>query len=106
MWLHVATLYIMKSVGLRELKNRLGVYMRYVRDGEAVAITDRGKVIAELTPPKSASLSALETLARRGEITLAKPLNKRERASVYARLPHSLRGMTAQDLLDADRSEH
>jgi len=38
----------MKSVGLRELKNRLSEYVREVRSGEGVLVTDRGEVVAEL----------------------------------------------------------
>ena len=41
----------MKTVGLRELKNSLSKYVRHIRKGETIAITDRGEVVAELTPP-------------------------------------------------------
>src|SRR4029453_3558538 len=41
----------MKTVGVRELKNRLSEYIRHVRAGESVLVTDRGEVVAELTPP-------------------------------------------------------
>ena len=35
-------------VGTKELKNRLSYYLRRVRQGEAVEVTDRGSVVAEL----------------------------------------------------------
>ena len=38
----------MRAVGVRELKNRLSEYLRLVRAGERVLVTDRGQVIAEL----------------------------------------------------------
>ncbi len=41
----------MKAVGVRELRNRLSEYLRAVKQGEQVLITDRGQVIAELRPP-------------------------------------------------------
>ena len=41
----------MKSVGLRELKNRLSEYVREVRSGEDVVVTDRGEVVAQIIPP-------------------------------------------------------
>jgi len=41
----------MKAVGLRELENRLSEYIREVRAGESVLVTDRGEVVAELGPP-------------------------------------------------------
>ena len=42
---------MMKTVGVRELKDRLSEYLRRVRAGEGVLVTDRGEVIAELAPP-------------------------------------------------------
>ncbi len=36
------------QVGTKELKNRLSRYLRRVRAGEVVRVTDRGKVVAEL----------------------------------------------------------
>ena len=38
----------MRTVGSRELKNRLGRYLGIVRKGESVLITDRGKPVARL----------------------------------------------------------
>jgi prevent-host-death family protein len=40
----------MRVVGIRELKNRLSEYVRAVQAGEAVLVTDRGRVVAELRP--------------------------------------------------------
>ena len=39
-----------KTVGARELKTRLGTYLRRVRAGETLIITDRGEPAAELRP--------------------------------------------------------
>ena len=44
---------MMISVGIRELKNNLSRYLRKVEAGERVAVTDRGRVIAELGKPVS-----------------------------------------------------
>jgi prevent-host-death family protein len=41
----------MKTVELRELQNRLSHYVRQVRSGEGVLVTDRGEIVAELLPP-------------------------------------------------------
>src|SRR5438477_11163291 len=63
----------MKTVGIRELKNRLSSYLREVRAGRTVAITDRGRVVAELTPPRTnGRQDAFAELVRRGSITLRK----------------------------------
>jgi len=33
----------MKTVGIRELKNRFSEYLRQVRSGESLLVTDRGE---------------------------------------------------------------
>jgi prevent-host-death family protein len=43
----------MKTVGSRELKNRLGRYLGRVRNGETFVVTDRGKPVARLVPTSS-----------------------------------------------------
>lgn len=45
-------IYGMKTVGIKELKNKLSEYVRLAKVGEVVAITDRGHVVAELRAPK------------------------------------------------------
>ena len=41
----------MKSVGIKVLKDNLSKYLRMVRDGEIVLVTDRDEVIAEIQSP-------------------------------------------------------
>src|SRR5690606_20017577 len=41
----------MKVVGIKELKNKLSEYLRLVKAGEVVLISDRGDVVAELRAP-------------------------------------------------------
>ena len=41
----------MRTVGVKNLKNRLSEYLRIVGTGEVVLVTDRDRVVAELTPP-------------------------------------------------------
>src|SRR5262245_49266197 len=95
----------MKTVGVRELKNRLSEYLRQVRAGESVLVTDRGEVVAELTSPGRESVdssvpSALVALARRGLVTLGVPGESR----VYPPLPRTRRRRrTAAQLLDEER---
>ena len=40
----------MKRIGARELKTRLGTYLRLVQEGLTIVVTDRGEPIAELRP--------------------------------------------------------
>jgi antitoxin (DNA-binding transcriptional repressor) of toxin-antitoxin stability system len=94
----------MKTVGVRELKNRLSEYLREVRRGEHVLVTDRGEVIGELSPPgqgaSDASVPAgLLALAKRGMLTLGSPGD-----GSYAALPRSRRGKySTAEMLDAER---
>lgn len=65
----------MKSVGVKRLKARLSEYIRLVRTGETVLITDRDEVVAELRPahrqgPVRRSVEErLQALAEAGELT-------------------------------------
>ena len=94
-----------KTVGVRELKNRLSEYIRQVRSGESVLVTDRGEVVAELTAPGHGATDAsvpagLLALARRGLATLGTPGD----ASLYPALPRTRRRRkTARQLLDEER---
>lgn len=96
----------MKTVGIRELKNRLSEYLRDVRSGEGVLVTDRGRVVAELTPPGQEAAhpdlpSGLLALAKRGLVTLAEDGTHRRR---YPRLARASRPhLTAADLLEQER---
>lgn len=72
-------------VGSRELKTRLGTYLRLVRNGATVVVTERGTPIAELRPLNLGSHdldSALGELVARGvlggEIRQRPPLGEFE----------------------------
>ena len=61
----------MRTIGIRELKNRLSEVVRTVKGGEHVLVTDRGTVVAELVPPGRAGAdptipAGLARLAERG----------------------------------------
>ena len=58
----------MTMVGIRELKIHLSKYLRKVKNGEAVAISEHGKEIALITPSRSTSgRSGLWELVRQGK---------------------------------------
>ncbi len=57
----------MITVGVRELKNKLSHYLRGVKAGRLVEITERGESIAMLVPPKQSSAAQIaEVLSRKG----------------------------------------
>jgi prevent-host-death family protein len=54
----------MRSVGLKELRDKLGEYVRLATAGETVLVTDRGHVVAEIVPPQRRGLAEDEFLAK------------------------------------------
>lgn len=65
----------MITVGSRELKNRLGKYLRQVREGTTIVVTDRGRPVAELRPVPEAKTdleARLRVLEAKGVITRGK----------------------------------
>ena len=58
------------TVGIRELRNNLRTYLQRAKNGEEVAITDRGKVIARIVPLEHRSKR--DELIARGIITPAR----------------------------------
>ena len=81
------------KVGTKQLKNQLSEYLRRVRRGAVVHVTDRGKVVAEIRPApagKNREDAILNELAAEGLVTRGKgiagdfspvPLGKRALAS-------------------------
>src|SRR5439155_10289320 len=61
-----------RKIGARELKTRLGRYLRAVRDGETIVVTERGEAVAELRPLPRAQTdldARLAELAQTGSLT-------------------------------------
>ncbi len=65
---------VIKSVGIRELKTHLSKYLRNVKNGGEVIISERGRVVARIVPANKRSKSPLETillkLSEEGKIIL------------------------------------
>lgn len=96
----------MKAVGIRELKNRLSEYVRLVRAGEEILVTDRGVVVAELRPPQQDAATAglhpgLARLARQERLRPG-GANSPE---LYPRFERMTPVGTAPRLLDEERGE-
>jgi len=97
----------MKQVGIRELKDRFSEYIRLVREGEVVEVTDRGKVVAELRPPSVGGeleerYPGLAEMARKGLVRLP---GKPNRPGAHPHLAAVTPPGTAARLLDEDRGE-
>jgi len=89
-----------------ELKARLSEYVRAVKAGETVLVTERGEVMAELCPPRGISVpqhaDVLESLAREGQIARAKVAKEGWR---WATGGLGLPAGTAESLLNGLRAE-
>lgn len=69
----------MERVSARELKNRLGRYLKLVRHGHSLEITDRGRPVACLVPQRDDIEDRLQAMARLGMLELARaPLQIKE----------------------------
>jgi antitoxin (DNA-binding transcriptional repressor) of toxin-antitoxin stability system len=66
-----------KAVGVKQLKARLSEYLRLVKAGETVLVTDRDEVVAELRPARRHGRAlddledVLDALAETGDVTRA-----------------------------------
>lgn len=92
----------MRTIGIRELKANLSRALRDVQRGERYLVTDRGRVVAELSLPGadvSSSLTATDVarlqMAAAGELRVA----ERPRTT-YKRTGIALPDGTAKRLLD------
>jgi prevent-host-death family protein len=96
---------MVKTVGVRELKNKLSQYLRLVRSGDSVLVTDRGEVVAEITTPGISTDASvppgLAALARGGLASLGAPSDD----DLYPALPRRRRRRrrTAAQLLEDER---
>jgi prevent-host-death family protein len=94
----------MTKVGIRELKAHLSEYLRKVRNGENLTITDHGEDIAVLQPmpaAKSRTRIFLEGLEAEGIATLPKLGHKKPFGSKNRiKLPH---GKLISDIIIEDR---
>ncbi|MCZ6916507.1 MAG: type II toxin-antitoxin system prevent-host-death family antitoxin [Gemmatimonadetes bacterium] len=97
----------MKAVGIRELKARLSQYVREVRRGEVILVTDRGEVVAELRQPgrgppgESETDYGLRRLAEAGGLVVREPHDP----ALYRASPVRVESGTAERLLDDERAD-
>jgi prevent-host-death family protein len=67
----------MKKAGIREARQNLSALIAEVQKGHEITITDRGKAVARLVPPRPAEAKPFRGRAefRRGMLQLATPLS-------------------------------
>ncbi len=54
-------------VGARELKNKLSEYLRRVKAGETIIVTEHGKSIGQIVPIKPSVEERLQTMVSAGQ---------------------------------------
>ena len=99
----------MAQVGIRQFKAELSRYLREVRRGRLVYVTDRGEIIAEVSKPGGAPSSKtvapaaarLRALEQRGQLRQPARTDRAWTKGALVRLKPG----TARRLLDADRDE-
>jgi len=96
---------MVRTVGIRELKNKLSEYLRHVREGDAVIVTDRGVPIAQICAPGDSKVDhafpRLQERASRGGVRLGLP----NRRGLYPQLGTAGHPGLAASLLDEDRGD-
>jgi prevent-host-death family protein len=89
------------TVGVRELRQNLSVYLDRVKRGEALAVTERGVVVASLRPAPKVS-SVLERLVAEGKARA--PLHPYRPMALRGRV-RPLKGKTLSEILDELRED-
>jgi len=92
----------MLRIGVRELRQNASRYLALVKAGETVEVTERGRLVALLTPPPS-SRTARDRLIAAGRLVPASSPTGRLRSPRPAPVPAG--EPTNQELLDAEREE-
>jgi hypothetical protein len=96
----------LRTVGVKELKNNLSAYLREVRRGIRIFVSDRGVIVAELREPLQDSVSppfstpALADWISSGIVSA--PSAKKEKLSLS---PVKICSGIALELLEAEREE-
>jgi prevent-host-death family protein len=86
------------TVGIRELKARLSAYMRQVKAGSTLTVTERGKPIGRIVPLSPSLEARVAELAQAGMVTWSG-----HRLVSLAPVARSKGNRTVADLLLEDR---
>ena len=86
------------AAGVRELRARLSAYLREVKAGGTVIITDRGKPIGRIVPLAQSTETQLEALTQAGLIAWSG-----EKLTPLAPVARAKGSRTVADLLLEDR---
>ena len=91
----------MVTVGIREAKTHLSKYLKMVRQGQEVVLTDRGRPLGKIVPFPASELSLEERLLRLAEqgVLGREPSQASAGLPPFVRIGHGI----AQQYLQEDR---
>jgi prevent-host-death family protein len=85
------------SVGVRELKARFSKYMRQVKAGRSIIITERGKAVGMLVPNDQSLDEKLVAMVRSGRADWNGKLLKPMKPVTRVRKGHSVAALLVED---------
>ena len=91
-----------KTVGARELKTRLGTYLRQVQNGTTLIVTERGRPVAELRP---LSIETQGEEARLDELVALGILSRKAKTSFAPFKPIRTKGPLVSTAIIEDRED-
>ncbi len=90
------------AVGCRELKTRLGTYLRQVQRGRVIVVTERGRPVAELRP---IPIEDDEEKAKMSELVALGLLTHESSASLAPLKPVPISGKSLSQTILEDRED-
>ena len=90
------------QVGIRDAKIHLSKFLRIVKNGGEVVITERGKPVGKIVPYKPADLPLSERLKNLEAKGLVEPVFRNNAVKIHPPIP--LSDDIAQKYLDEDRN--
>jgi prevent-host-death family protein len=85
------------KVGTRELKSRLSEYLRLVKAGQTVVITERGKVIAHISPSAPTLEERMQALEAAGILVRGKGKIKPHKPKIINRTNRLISDIVVED---------
>ena len=95
----------LKTVGIRKLKNELSAYLREVKKGTVILVTDRGSIVAELRRPEKDYVQLTRERLKQEWVDSGKLLLPQDVKRTFTSSPVSLPDGTAQLILRIDRQD-
>ena len=90
------------TVGIRELKSQLSAYLRKVKNGDSITITEHGKPIGQIVPMPQTDAARTQALIDAGLISWSgRKLQPLDRSSIARLNPDA--PLTVSQLLLSDR---